>query len=103
MLNKIEYSFHPDARIEFLEAIEYYENQHKGLGLEFAKEIYATIQLILHFPLAWSPSSKNTRRCLTHRFPYGIIYSVDESILILAVMHLNRKPAYWYKRHKKGL
>ena len=41
------------------------------------------------------------RRCLVHRFPYGVIYSVDEQsseVLILAVMHLHRQPDYWSGR-----
>jgi len=43
--------------------------------------------------------SKHTRRCLVHRFPYGVIYQVTgEVILIIAVMQLNRKPGYWRGR-----
>ena len=39
------------------------------------------------------------RRCLTRRFPYGIIYQiVDHEILIIAVMHLKRRPMYWQNR-----
>jgi hypothetical protein len=47
-------SFHPDVRGEFFEAIDYYEECQQGLGLEFAKEIYSTIQRIIHFPEAWA-------------------------------------------------
>jgi len=94
-------SFHPEAKEEFFEAINYYEECQGGLGLEFAKEIYSTIQRIIHFPEAWSKMSENTRRCLVNRFPYGIIYNVcDEEIVILAVMQLNREPGYWKKRIK---
>ena len=98
----MNYSFHPEARIEFLEAIEYYENCSVGLGLDFSEEIYSSIQQILRFPFAWSSSSKNTRRCLAKRFPYGIIYAISENtIFVLAIMHLNRKPTYWHKRLKR--
>jgi len=45
-------SFHPEAKEEFFEAINYYEECQEGLGLEFAKEIYSTIQRIIHFPEA---------------------------------------------------
>ena len=39
------------------------------------------------------------RRCLVHRFPYGVLYSVEpEGISILAVMHLRRDPDYWKQR-----
>jgi len=32
-------------------------------------------------------------------FPYGILYSLlDQDIVVVAVMHLHRKPDYWEKR-----
>jgi hypothetical protein len=97
----MKYSFHPTARVEFLEAIEYYERYQAGLGVEFAKEVFATIQRIIHFPKAWMKLSENTRRCLTYRFPYGVIYQVTGGeIFIIAIMQLNREPDYWKKRKK---
>lgn len=94
-------SFHPEARKEFFDTINYYDEQQPGLGLEFSREIHFTIQRIIHLPLAWSKLSSNTRRCLTVRFPYGIIYQViDKEIHIIAIMNLNRKPDYWKKRIK---
>jgi len=48
----MKYSFHPSAKIELQEAINYYEEYQFGLGLKFAREIYSTIQRIIHFPEA---------------------------------------------------
>ena len=99
----MKYSFHPDAEKELNEAIAYYNECQNGLGLEFAKELYLSIQNILSFPHAWAPLSANTRRCLTNRFPYGVIYQIaDEEVFIIAVMHLNREPNYWKKREKEA-
>jgi len=43
---------------------------------------------------------KNTRRCRTKRFPYGLIYRCKgDEILIVAVAHLHRRPGYWHDRH----
>ena len=95
--------FHPKAKIEFIEAIDYYEDCSPGLGLEFSVEIYSTIQRIISFPNAWGKFTKDTRRCLTKRFPFGIIYQVSEDkneVLIIAVMQLNRTPNYWKDRIK---
>ncbi len=93
------FTFHPEARFEFNEAIAYYEKAESGLGVDFAEEIYAAIQRILKYPDAWSPLSKNTRRCLTDRFPFGVIYQIrDEEILIVAIAHLSREPEYWENR-----
>ncbi|MFH1561976.1 MAG: type II toxin-antitoxin system RelE/ParE family toxin [Nitrospirota bacterium] len=95
----MKYRFHPSARVELNDSIDYYEDCRLGLGIEFAEEVYSTIQRIIQFPEAWSQLSPNSRRCLTNRFPYGIVYQVLENkILIVAVMQLNRKPDYWKNR-----
>ena len=95
----MKYRFHPEAETELNEAVDYYDACQKGLGLEFAREIHATIDNICEFPLAWTPLSQKTRRCLLGRFPYGVVYqSKGGEIIIMAIMQLNRKPGYWRKR-----
>lgn len=97
----MKYHFHPEAESELNEAIDYYNARRQGLGLEFAAEIHTTIQTICHFPHAWTPLSKNTKRCLATRFPYGVIYQVKaDEIFIIAVMQLNKKPGYWKERQE---
>jgi len=39
----MRYSFHPEAVNEFIQSIDYYDDQQRELGLEFAGEIYKTI------------------------------------------------------------
>lgn len=86
-------NFHPLALKELTDSIDYYEGKSTGLGLEFSEEIYSSIQRILQFPKAWTKISPNCRRCITQRFPYGIIYQIKEDeILIVAIMQLNQKP-----------
>jgi len=39
------------------------------------------------------------RRCLIARFPYGLIYGIDgDTIVVVAVAHLHRRPRYWIDR-----
>ncbi len=93
------YAFHPDAEIEFNQAIDYYEGCQTNLGLEFVDEVYKTIQRILTFPNAWQSLGDGNQRCLTNRFPFGVIYyQKEQGLIILAVMQLNRKPNYWRDR-----
>jgi hypothetical protein len=93
------YSFHPDAGQELQDAVSYYNECQDDLGTAFAKEVYSSIQNILQYPEAWPSISPNTRRCLVHRFPYGVIYQItDQEIYIIAIMQLNRKPKYWEDR-----
>ncbi len=92
------------AEIEFFDAIVYYDLQRQGLGQEFAKEVEDTIERIKQDPEAWTvvSISRRTRRCLTNRFPYGIIYQIRKDIiLIVAVMHLRRNPQTWQSRMPK--
>ncbi|HEC13399.1 MAG TPA: type II toxin-antitoxin system RelE/ParE family toxin [Acidiferrobacteraceae bacterium] len=91
--------FHPEARTEFLAAIEWYEEQQPNLGKQFAEEVFAAIDRIIAFPKSGSRLSPNTRRTLTRRFPYGVIYQSEiEDIHILAVTPLARRPGYWRER-----
>jgi hypothetical protein len=93
------FEFHPEAKSEFLDAIKYYETCEEGLGFDFASEIYGAIQHAVAYPSMWSEIDHEIRRCLVHRFPYGILYSIEPvGIFILAVMNLHRDPDYWKHR-----
>ena len=43
------YFFHPEAQIELNDSIDYSEECKINLGVEFASEVYQTIQRILLF------------------------------------------------------
>jgi toxin ParE2 len=67
------------AEREIQAAADYYETQEAGLGLRFIEELNHTTTFILQFPNAWSPISKRARRCVLRRFPYSVIYSVEQT------------------------
>jgi plasmid stabilization system protein ParE len=99
----MKFDFHPEADEEFVEAVAYYENCDPGLGIDFSREVYATIQNAVEYPTMWPVIDDEVRRCLVHRFPYGVLYSVEpDGIFILAVMHLHRDPDYWKQRCGTG-
>jgi len=94
---KIE--FLEPAQYELDEAIAYYDQQRQNLGSEFLSEVIDSIGRISEYPDAWQELTSRTRRCLIHRFPYGIIYQVrSDIVLIIAVASLHRKPTYWQDR-----
>ena len=95
----MNYFFHQKAEKEFLDAVNYYESQQKRLGIRFSEDVYIAIQSICKYPYAWEKIDEKTRRCLTKKFPYGVLYRIKENhIRIMAVMNLNRKPKYWKNR-----
>lgn len=90
------YRFTSSALSELKEATLFYEEKENGLGGIFLDEVDATVARILVNPNAWHPLSKRTRRCRTHRFPFGLIYQISSSeILIVSVMDLRRDPTSW--------
>ncbi len=95
----MKFSFHETAEKDFFDVIDYYEECQSGLGLRFSEEVFATIERICEHPYAWIGIDAKTRRCLTNKFPYGILYRIiNDHVRIMAVMHLHRKPDYWRNR-----
>lgn len=89
----------PAAFAELREAAEFYEESRKGLGKEFLKDVETALDSIARRPKLWRKLRGRFRRCLVHRFPYGIIYAVeDDTVYVAAVMHLRREPGYWDRR-----
>lgn len=87
------------AQTELDDGIDWYEEQLSGLGDEFLNEILQTFKRIRVNPYGWTEFSKRTRRCLVHKFPYGIIYQIRENeLLILAIAHQHRELVYWKDR-----
>jgi plasmid stabilization system protein ParE len=89
----------PDAQAELDDAVQWYEAQSTGLGARFLAELVHAFGLIQQFPTAWHPLGPNTRRCRLKRFPYGVIYALEgEDVVVVAIAHLHREPAYWSAR-----
>jgi toxin ParE2 len=90
------------AKIELDQAFQWYESQAPGLGNAFLIEIMAAAERISLYPEAWQSLDRDVRRCRLNRFPYGLLYSVENGdVLILAVAHLHREPSYWRERLKR--
>lgn len=95
----MNYRFLPQAERDLSDAVDYYEMCQPGLGSDFLIEIRQTIARILEYPDGWTQVSANGRRCLTNRFPYEIIYAIeDDTVLILAVANQHRHPEFWKNR-----
>ena len=90
------------AEVELDQAIQWYAAQAPGQGDAFLIEVLSAADRITHFPEAWQQLDNGIRRCRLNRFPYGLIYTIDNGdILVLAVAHLHRQPDYWRDRLKR--
>lgn len=87
------------ARQELEDAVRYYELEYSELGHRFKEEVRKAALRIAEYPQAWSIERGDVRKCLLHKFPYKLMYSVEKDhILVIAVAHQHRKPDYWVGR-----
>lgn len=81
------------------DAAVWYEEQSGGLGREFLDEVRRSLQRVAEQPELYPSVHRNTRRALTHRFPFGVFFRVEAgSIVVIAVMHGSRDPQRWKQR-----
>jgi len=87
------------ASEELEAAASYYDKHQNGLGRQFIGEVRKTQDRIIALPKAAPEIREGIRRRSIHRFPYHVIYHVtDNQILIIAVAHKRRRPAFWEGR-----
>lgn len=87
------------AQREVDDAVLWYDNQLERGGRGFLDELDRAVRLIKSYPLALTEIEPGIRRCLLARFPYALIYGVDqETIVVIAVSHLHQRPRYWADR-----
>lgn len=102
-MSQLLFEFLPLAESELAEAMTYYDAAKPGLGTEFSAELLHAIHLLLDNPFAGKitrlPAKVAYREYLLRRFPYRIIYRIeDDVLLIVAIIYQGRRPGYWRNR-----
>ncbi len=95
--------FHPLARAEYLEALQYYDDRSHFAADSLRELVEENLNLIIQFPegLPLLDSLHQIRKCVLIGFPYSVLYCADAELLfVLAVMHHKRHPDYWMDRIK---
>jgi plasmid stabilization system protein ParE len=89
------------AERELRHATAYYEQQLEGLGQQFRAEVRLAANRIATYPNAWSVERGDIRKCTLLKFPYKLLYSVEDGhVFIIAVAHQHREPEYWMDREQ---
>jgi toxin ParE1/3/4 len=97
------HTFHPEADLEYTEAIEYHAAIDLALGKRLDDEIQRIIRIICDQPDRFRVYHAECRRALCPKFPYSIIFSEEpDRIVVIAVMHAKRRPGYWLHRTTKS-
>ena len=88
-----------EARAEFDEAFDWYEQQRPGLGLDFMRRVQQAFDLIEQMPELHARVFEDVRCATVRRFPYAVYYRVEtDQIVVLAVFHGRRDPKIWQER-----
>ncbi|MCX4241569.1 type II toxin-antitoxin system RelE/ParE family toxin [Paraliomyxa miuraensis] len=92
--------FHPEAADEFADAVAWYERQQLGLGDGFEDAVYGGVDRIVERPLAWPVwvGYAPARVFNLQRFPFRLVYTHGDGVLVIAVAHMKRRPGYWASR-----
>ena len=76
----------------------WYNKQQTGLGTKFSDAVFKGIEVVHNNPEGNEVKYRFTREKLIKKFPYLIIYSVEENIIfILRVFHCKQSPK---KKHR---
>jgi toxin ParE2 len=87
------------AQHEVDEAVVWIDERAEGKGILFLDELDRVVRLVKAYPLASTEIEPEIRRCLFARFPYSLIYGIeDDTIVVVAVAHSRRSPRYWIDR-----
>jgi plasmid stabilization system protein ParE len=87
------------AQREVDDAVLWYEQHAEGLSRDFLDELDRIVRLVRIYPLMGTQIEPEIRRFLLTRFPYSVIYGIDEdTIVVIAVAHQHRQPRYWVDR-----
>ena len=71
----------------------------QGLGSAFLADVQRCCASIVEHPEAGHAIRGAVRRRLLARFPYAILYTLkSDTVRVLAVMNLQRRPGYWVGR-----
>lgn len=91
--------FLAEARVDAVEAFQWYEDERAGLGVVFRAAMDEAIKRVRLTPLTYPIQYRDLRRTIVHRFPYAVFYRiVAETVVIVGVIHARRPPSEWRRR-----
>jgi plasmid stabilization system protein ParE len=96
--------FAPEVQQDVADAADWwYESRQSGLGADFIEEIIQVWDALAENPLlnCRRHPTKNIRWRYPERFPYRVIYEVNEAeqcVRVAAVLHAARHDRHWENR-----
>ena len=89
----------PEARVEFNEATDWYEQGRAGLGTTFVTRVRSVLNRIAVDPERHAAIYRSVRKVAVTNFPYIILYREEpDHVLVISVFHTSRDPSVWKSR-----
>jgi plasmid stabilization system protein ParE len=87
------------ARVELIDAQDWYEAEAPGLGRRFRAEIDSIVRRMTDNPRQFPMVFKTLRRARAKKFPYSLFFLIEpDTLLVVACFHSSRDPRHWQKR-----
>ncbi len=91
----------PRAEAEARAAFVWYRERNPRAADEFQAAFERALADVVEASTRWPVFEDGARRRLLGKFPYVLVYdSDDRRIVVLALMHLRRRPGYWTSRKR---
>ena len=91
--------FLPEAKDEYVAAVDWYDQQRAGLGAVFIARVREVLRRISATPRMHGTVYQDVRKALVSRFPYVVLYREDQGeVVIVSVFHTARDPSVWQSR-----
>jgi plasmid stabilization system protein ParE len=95
------YILHEKAQEDYDEAIEWYAVKSIKAAENLIAEAENTLQLICNNPDRWRNEYKHYRELKVQKYPYVIIYTVEQDsqvVLVTAIFNINKNPKKKYRK-----
>lgn len=93
--------YHLGARLDVLEAVEYYEREDgAALADRFTGELERFVERLAKAPGSYREVHPGIRRIDLNKFPYHVLYRIIDAntVKVLTVKHHKRRPSYGLRR-----
>jgi plasmid stabilization system protein ParE len=94
------YLFDHIAAKEYEDAFKWYEKESTVAADNFILAVKSALAAICKEPLRYRNSYKNLHELLLRKYPYHVVYYIDESkklVIIVSLYHQKRNPKGKYK------
>ncbi len=88
--------FQPSAQDEYAGAVAHYDSISEGLGRAFLTAVREMESRLVDSPFLYAEVAAGMRIAPLKRFPYALIYSVQEDVIgVVSVFHMRRNLDAW--------